>query len=104
MASWLIVIAGGRVNDEVALVAKEPRAKLFVFAELSGIHGALVTRRSFGSACWPGVATGTAAADLNSCNWLWTFAQAFAFRLVAYGASGSEKKCKSSVFNSGVAP
>ena len=55
MAPGLVSISGRRINDEVALVAEEPRVKLFVFAELSGTHGAMVTRRSFASTCRLGV-------------------------------------------------
>src|SRR6266851_5587391 len=51
MPSRLVSVSGRRINDEVALVAEEPRVKLFVFAELSGTHGAMVTRRSFASTC-----------------------------------------------------
>jgi hypothetical protein len=32
----------------------EARAECFVFAELPGTHGAIVTNRSFASTCWPG--------------------------------------------------
>src|SRR6266567_4006071 len=46
MPSRLVSVSGRRIDDEVALVAEEPRVKLFVFAELSGTHGAMVTRRS----------------------------------------------------------
>src|SRR5580704_2251347 len=46
-APGLLRVAGRSVDDKVALVAKEARTKLFVFAELSGAHGAMVTRRSF---------------------------------------------------------
>src|SRR2546430_12666857 len=49
MAQGLVSVAGRRVDDEVALVAEKARAKLFVFAELSGTHGAIVTRRSLAS-------------------------------------------------------
>ena len=54
-ARRLLRVTRRRVNDEVALIAKEARAKLFMFAELSGTHGTMVTRRSFASTCWPGV-------------------------------------------------
>lgn len=43
------------VMKEVALVAEKARAELFVFAELSGIHGAMVNKRSFASTCCPEV-------------------------------------------------
>jgi hypothetical protein len=39
----------------VALVAEKARAELFVFAELSGTHGAMVNTRSFASTCCPEV-------------------------------------------------
>src|SRR6267378_7555234 len=55
MARGLLGVAGRSVDDEVALVAEKARAKLFVFAELSGTHGAMVTRRSFASTCCPEV-------------------------------------------------
>ena len=55
MARRLLRVSRGRVDDKVALIAKEARAKLFVFAELSGTHGTMVTKRSFASTCWPGV-------------------------------------------------
>ena len=55
MAQGLVSVSGRRVDDEVALVAEKARAKLFVFAELSGTHGAIVTRRSFASTCCPEV-------------------------------------------------
>jgi len=48
-------VSGRSVNDEVALVAEKARAEFFVLAELSGTHGAMVTRRSFASTCWPEV-------------------------------------------------
>src|SRR6266851_1971345 len=51
MACRLVSVSGRRINDQVALVAEEPRVKLFVFAELSGTHGAMVTRISFASTC-----------------------------------------------------
>src|SRR2546429_393533 len=43
-------------------------------------------------------------ADFNRCNCVWTLVQALALRFVAYGASGSAKKRKSSAFTSEVAP
>jgi hypothetical protein len=55
MAPGLVSVSGRRVNDEVALVAEEPRVKLFVFAELSRTHGAMVTRSSFASTCRVGL-------------------------------------------------
>ena len=55
MAPGPVSISGRRVNDEVALIAKKARAELFVFAELSRTHGAIVTRRSFASTCCPEV-------------------------------------------------
>src|SRR6266705_3511987 len=55
MAPGLVSVSGRRINDEVALVAEEPGVKLSVFAELSGTHGAMVTRRSFASTCRLGV-------------------------------------------------
>src|SRR5258708_38357694 len=55
MAPGLVSVSGRRVNDEVALIAEKARAKLFVFAELPGTHGAIVTRRSFASTCCPEV-------------------------------------------------
>src|SRR5216684_1064179 len=51
IAPGLVSVSGRCINDEVALVAEEPRVKLFVFAELSGTHGAMVTRSSFSSTC-----------------------------------------------------
>src|SRR5713226_3102515 len=54
-AQRLLRVSRRRVNDKVPLIAKEARAKLFVFAELSGTHGTMVTKRSFASTCWPGV-------------------------------------------------
>ena len=53
MAPRLVAVAGRRVNDKVALIAKKSRAKLFVFAKLSRTHGVMVTRRSFASTCCP---------------------------------------------------
>src|SRR5260370_23208346 len=55
MARGLVRVSGRRVNDEVALIAEKARAEFFVFAELSGTHGAMVTRRSFASTCCPEV-------------------------------------------------
>ena len=55
MPSRLVSVSGRRINDEVALVAEEPRVKLFVLAELSGTHGAMVTRSSFASTCREGL-------------------------------------------------
>src|SRR6266478_4213903 len=55
MARGLIGVAGRSVNDEVALIAEKARAELFVFAELSRTHGAMATRRSLASTCWPEV-------------------------------------------------
>src|SRR5229473_1965910 len=54
-APGLVGVSGRRVNDEVALIAEKARAELFVYAELSGTHGAMVTRRSFASTCCPEV-------------------------------------------------
>src|SRR5216684_4585388 len=54
-ARGLTGVSGRGVNDEVALVAEKARTELFVFAELSGTHGAMVTRRSLASTCWPEV-------------------------------------------------
>src|SRR5216683_1324600 len=53
MARGQLSVSGRSVNDEVALIAEKARAELFVFAELSGTHGAMATRRSFASTCWP---------------------------------------------------
>src|SRR5882672_2522012 len=55
MAPGLVGVSGRRVDDEVALIAEKARAELFVYAELSGTHGAMVTRRSFASTCCPEV-------------------------------------------------
>lgn len=55
MTPRLVVIARWGVNDEIALIAKKARAKLLVFAKISGTHGALGTRRPFASTFWPGV-------------------------------------------------
>ena len=55
MTQGLVSVSGRRVNDEVALIAEKARAELFVFAELSRAHGAIVTRRSFASTCCPEV-------------------------------------------------
>ena len=55
MAQGLVSVSGWRVKDEVALIAEKARAELFVFAELSRAHGAIVTRRSFASTCCPEV-------------------------------------------------
>ncbi len=55
MPSRLVSVSGRRIDDEVALVAEEPRVKLFVLAELSGTHGSMVTRRSFASTCRVGL-------------------------------------------------
>ena len=55
MAGGLIGVSGRRVDNEVALVAEKARAEFFVFAELSGTHGAIITRRSFASTCCPEV-------------------------------------------------
>src|ERR1700687_2343008 len=55
MAPGLVGVSGRRINDEAALIAEKARAELFVFAELSGTHGAMVTRRSFASTCCPEV-------------------------------------------------
>jgi hypothetical protein len=41
-ALWLVVVTRRHVDDEIALVAKEARAKLFVFAELRVGHGAII--------------------------------------------------------------
>src|SRR5258708_20435541 len=43
-------------------------------------------------------------ADFSCCIWDCTLAQALALRFVAYGASGSAKKFKSSALTSEVAP
>src|SRR5260370_3476894 len=55
MAPGLIRISRRNANDEGALIAEKARAELFVFAELSGTHGAMATRRSLASTCWPEV-------------------------------------------------
>src|SRR6266446_3601869 len=55
MTRRLIGISRRRVNHEIALVAEKARAEFFVFAELSGTHGAIITRRSFASTCCPEV-------------------------------------------------
>ena len=55
MTRRLIVVTGRRVNDEIALVAEKARAEFFVFAKLTGTHGAIITRRSFASTCCPEV-------------------------------------------------
>src|SRR5229473_489875 len=47
---------------------------------------------------------GVDATDFNCCSWVWTFVHALALRFVAYGASGSAKKCSSSDLTSGAAP
>src|SRR5260370_1180627 len=52
-APGLIRISRRNVNDQVALIAEKARAELFVFAELSGTHGAMATRRSLASTGWP---------------------------------------------------
>src|SRR6266481_869256 len=54
-ARGLIVVAGRSVNNEVALIAEKARTEIFVFPELSRTHGAMVTRRSLASTCWPEV-------------------------------------------------
>src|SRR5579885_3577911 len=53
----LVIVAGRKIDDEVALVAQEPGAKLFVLAQLTGAHGAMVTSKSLASTCWPGDAS-----------------------------------------------
>src|SRR6266404_6873856 len=55
MAPGLVGVSGRRVDDEVALIAEKARAELFVYAELSGTHGAMVTRRPFAATCCPEV-------------------------------------------------
>ena len=55
MVPGLVSVSRRRVNDEVALIAEKARAELFVFAELSRAHGAIVTKRSFASTCCPEV-------------------------------------------------
>jgi hypothetical protein len=47
-ARGLFSVAGRCVNDKVALIAKEARAKLFVFAEIRSAHGAIFTNRPMG--------------------------------------------------------
>ena len=54
-ARRLFCVTGRRVNDKVALIAKEARAESFVLAEIRSAHGAMVTRRSFASTCCPEV-------------------------------------------------
>src|SRR6266571_2353929 len=49
----LLRVAWRGVDDEVALIAQEARSEPFVLAELSRAHGAIATRRSFASTCWP---------------------------------------------------
>src|SRR5437879_1739117 len=42
----LVVISGREIDNEVALIAKKARAKLFMFVELGGAHGTIITKRS----------------------------------------------------------
>src|SRR5437879_1872894 len=55
MTGGLIGVSGRSVNNEVALIAEKARTEFFVFAELSGTHGAIITRRSLASTCCPEV-------------------------------------------------
>ena len=50
----LIVVAGRQIHNQASLVAQELRSKLFVSAELSVAHGAIVTSRSLASTFCPG--------------------------------------------------
>jgi len=49
----LLVIAGRKIDDEVALVAKEARAELLMLVEVGSAHGTMITSRSLASTCWP---------------------------------------------------
>src|SRR5882724_2787882 len=53
LARRLLLVSRRCVNDEVALIAKEARAKLFMFAELRGAHGAVFTGESFAATDGP---------------------------------------------------
>ena len=44
-APGLLVVAGREIDDQVALIAQEARAKLIVFAELAGTHERRLTER-----------------------------------------------------------
>jgi len=50
----LLVIVRWQINDEVALIAKETRAKFFVSVKFGCAHGTIITSRSLASTCWPG--------------------------------------------------
>src|SRR5260370_7349834 len=50
----LLAIAGRKIHDEVALVAQEARAELFMLVEVGRHHGRRITSRSLASTCWPG--------------------------------------------------
>jgi hypothetical protein len=47
-ARGLFRVAGRRVNDKVALIAKESRAESFMLAEIWSAHGAIFTNRPMG--------------------------------------------------------
>jgi len=53
LARRLLLVSRRCVNDEIALIAKEARAKLFMFAELRGAHGAVFTGESFAATDGP---------------------------------------------------
>src|SRR6266478_5808071 len=80
----------------------------FVICVERGAPGASLTYGVAGAADMTGPAelaeAGVAAADFNCSSWAWTFVQALALRFVAYGASGSAKKRRSSALTSGAAP
>jgi hypothetical protein len=50
----LVVIAGRKIDDEVALVTQKAGAEFLVLVELRRVHGTIMTNRSLASTCWPG--------------------------------------------------
>src|SRR6266404_4251408 len=50
----LLVVAGGKIHNEVALVAEKAGAEFLVLVELRGAHGTIMTNRSLASTCCPG--------------------------------------------------
>src|SRR6266404_539694 len=50
----LLVVDGGKIHNEVALVAEKAGAEFLVLVELRGAHGTIMTNRSLASTCCPG--------------------------------------------------
>ncbi len=50
----LLVVAGRKIHNEIALVAEKARAEFFVLVKLRRAHGTIITNRSLASTCWPG--------------------------------------------------